>query len=277
MSNLGPLAMFRPHPLLGWSLSPNAHRDVRFRSGVRENVGSDGWRVVAGAPAEARTTIGFYGCSFTFGSGLADNETFPSLLQSRLPGVRVVNRGVGGHSTVHSYLQFRKDARQGAVNAAVICVISDHRYRNYGHPVWMRRHLIMDWYKVGIEHIPRARIDRSGNIWIEFLPIWQQSLLREDFDFIFPDEYTLDTLTIRVLQEIKSISSANNIPVVFALLDSVDADFFRILGEAIPEFIDVSTPYDPEHTFLPEDIHPNVQANKLFAERLYPSVSGLLL
>jgi hypothetical protein len=274
--SVGYLDIFRPHPLLGWSMSPNEERDVSFREGVFESIGADGWRRVVGAPAAASSRIAFYGCSFTYGTALRDEETFVSLLQSMLPSAMMLNRGVGGYGTTQNYLQFRNDLKEHKVDAAVFCVISDHRYRNYGHPVWMRRHLLMQWYEIGVEQMPRARIDRSGKVWIEFIPIWQPSLLREDFDFIFPDEFTLDRLTIAVLQEIQEVASAHDVPILIAVLDSVDDPFFAILHKAIPSALDVSTPYDSEHTFLPHDIHPNVGANEIFAERLFPHVSSLI-
>jgi hypothetical protein len=274
--NVGYLDIFRPHPLLGWSMSPGQQREVSFREGVFENIGPDGWRLVVGAPVQPRSTIAFYGCSFTFGTALRDDETFTSLLQSSFPDVAMLNRGCGGFSSAQNYLQFRKDVKGHKIDAAVFCLISDHRYRNYGHPNWMRRHLHMQWYQIGVEHMPRARIDRSGKIWIEFIPIWQPSLLREDFDFIFPDEFTLDHLTIALMQEIQQLSNAHNIPVVIAVLDSIDESFFSVLHKAIPSVLDISTPYDGDHTFLPHDIHPNARANELFATRLHPHVSSIV-
>jgi hypothetical protein len=274
--NTGYLDIFQPHPVLGWSLIPGGRRDVLFRGDVAENIGSDGWRVVTGTPPEAKWNIAFYGCSFTFGVALRDEETFTSILQSMLPDVRVLNRGVGGYGTTQNYLQFRKDVRERRVDAAVFCLLSDHRYRNYGHPHWMRRHLSMRWYQIGVEHMPRARIDRSGKIWVEYIPIWQPSLLHENFQFIFPDEFTLDYLTTSVLAEIEEIASVHGIPIVLAVLDDIDNDFVTVLKRRFPDVLDVSTPYDTHHTFLPHDIHPNDHANRILSERLYPPVSSLV-
>jgi lysophospholipase L1-like esterase len=274
--NTGYLDIFQPHPVLGWSLTPNQRREVLFRGDVLENIGADGWRVVAGASAKARWKIAFYGCSFTFGCSLRDEETFTSILQSMLPDVQVLNRGVGGYGTTQSYLQFRKDARERSVDAAIFCVLSDHRYRNYGHPNWMRRHLSMRWHQIGVEHMPRARLDRSGKIWFEFIPIWQPSLLHENFQFVFPDEYTLDNLMIALLREIREMAAAQDIPTALVLLDSVDESFAGIMQKQFPDLLDVSTPYNTDHTFLPHDIHPNGRANEIFAQKLYPRVRSIL-
>ena len=270
------LDIFQPHPVLGWSLTPNRRREILFRGDAVENIGGDGWRVVAGAPAKAKWKIAFYGCSFTFGCSLRDEETFASILQSMLPDVQVLNRGVGGYGTTQSYLQFRSDVREGKIDGAVFCLISDHRYRNYAHPNWMRRHLSMRWHQIGVEHMPRARIDRSGKVWIEFIPIWQPGLLHENFQFVFPDEFTLDYLAAALLQEIREMAAAHDIPTAIAILDSVDESFAAILRKQFPDVLDASTPYDANHTFLPHDIHPNTRANEIFAQKLFPRVVSIL-
>jgi lysophospholipase L1-like esterase len=272
----GYLDIFQPHPVLGWSLVPNRQRKILFRGDAVENIGADGWRVVVGAPAKAKWRIAFYGCSFTFGCSLRDEETFTSVLQSKFPDVQVLNRGVGGYGTTHSYLQFCRDVRAQRIDAAVFCLISDHRYRNYGHPNWMRRHLSMRWHQIGVEHMPRARIDRSGKIWIEFVQIWQPSLLHENFQFVFPDEFTLDYLTTTLLREIREMAAAHDIPTALAVLDNVDENFVGILQKRFPDVLDASAPYGSDHTFLPHDIHPNARANEIFAERLYPRVYSIL-
>jgi hypothetical protein len=274
--NTGYLDIFQPHPLLGWSLTPNQRREVSFRGDVAENIAANGSRVVTGALAQARWKIAFYGCSFTFGTALRDEETFTSILQSWLPDVQILNRGVGGYGTTQNYLQFRRDVRERKTDAAVFCLVSDHRYRNYGHPHWMRRHLSMRWHQIGVEHMPRARIDRSGKIWIEYIPIWQPSLLHENFEFVFPDEFTLDYLMIALLQEIREIAAAHEIPAAIVVLDRVDENFFGILQKRFPEVLDVSAPYDSNHTFLPHDIHPNARANEIFADKLYPHICSIV-
>ena len=44
----------------------------------------------------------FFGCSFTFGVGLNDTETFPNVAAAASPGVRVYNYGLGGYGPANT-------------------------------------------------------------------------------------------------------------------------------------------------------------------------------
>ena len=107
-----------------------------------------------GANSGARETVVLYDRSFTYGTGLADDETFATHIQSTLHGVTVLNRGIGDYGTLQNYLQFRQDVRCGTAHAAVFGVISDHRFRNIAHPQRMQQHLAVEWYELGVEHVP---------------------------------------------------------------------------------------------------------------------------
>lgn len=220
-------------------------------------------------------TLAVYGCSFTYGTGLADDETYTALLQASSNSINIVNRGVGGHGNVQGYLQFRRDVKEGNVQVAIFGVISDHRYRNITHPVRMQAHLAPLWYELGVEHLPRVRFSRDGQLLIEYVPIWQPSLLRDDFQVFLPDEYTIDRATIKIIDEIIAFAKQHKIPILIALLDRIDPEFNELMRNQFPEVVDISTPYTPEYTFLPDDIHPNALANRLYAERLLPWVNDL--
>jgi hypothetical protein len=88
------------HPRLGWTLRPGSvgrHRregifDVAYR------IGGDGLRHVENR-GPARSRLWIFGDSFAFGHGVADRETFASVLASRElpPGMHVANAGVMGY------------------------------------------------------------------------------------------------------------------------------------------------------------------------------------
>jgi hypothetical protein len=270
-----PRQIFRPNPVLGWSLTPDAQVKVPFRNDITQTIGPDGWRYVPhnGGPVELNLAV--YGCSYTYGTGLADDETYTALLQASLANVRVLNRGVGGHGSLQNYLQFRQDLKNESVQAAVFGVISDHRFRNVAHPQRMQQYLKADWYERGIEHVPTARQDRSGKLILDYVSIWQPSLLDKGFGVFLPNEFMLDQATFSIFNAIAEMAELHNVPVVFALLDQLDSEFNEGMLQNFPNALDVSTPWDEEHTFFPKDIHPNAYSNRLFSERLLPSVIGL--
>ncbi len=263
-----PKEIYKAHPIFGWVLSPNSQIQVSYRPGTIQNTNSNSDRVVTNKTQKTNHNLNIYGCSFTYGTGLKDDETYSSILQNSLPDFNITNKGIGGHSTVQNYLRFREDIKTGQVDSAVFGVISDHRYRNIPHPYRMKQHLKPAWYDIGVEHIPHIHIDRNKKPRIKFTPIWQECMLRDDFGVFVPDEYYLDLATIVIFQEILKLASKNDIPVKFALLDQLDEHFSNLMLSEFSETIDVSTPQDNEHSFQPIDLHPNQRANQYFADRI---------
>ncbi|MFX0543637.1 SGNH/GDSL hydrolase family protein [Roseovarius sp. S4756] len=270
-----PRLLFRPDPVLGWSLTPGHAVQVGFRDGILQRINPDGWRHVPGAIEARGPRVAIYGCSFTYGTGLADEETFCASLQRDLSCLRILNRGIGGHGTVQNLLQMRRDIAAGAVDAAVFAIISDHRFRNIAHPQRMRQYLNRNWYDLGVEHVPVARLDAAGEVRIVYPPIWQPALRQADFQIFLPDDYMINMPTLAVLGLVRRTAKAAGLPVAFVLLDALDADFNAAVCARFPETHDISTPHDAQHTFLPQDVHPNMRANALFAERLAPLVTDL--
>lgn len=272
-----PRQVFKPHPVLGWVLAPGASVRARTRTDrdVVQRIDASGWRYVPEPVEPTDFTLGIYGCSFIYGTELADDETLAARLQNKMNNVRISNRGVGGYGTVQNYLQFRREIERGDVDAAVFGVVSDHRFRNIAHPQKMKQHFSKIWCELGVEHLPRAVQDRHGKLSIEYVDIWQPSLSRQNFDVFLPNDHMIDQATICVLRTILSLSAEYGVPVVIALLDQLDMEFNRLIMDEIPGAVDVSTPYDTDHTFLPLDIHPNVHANQLFADRLSPVVNRI--
>lgn len=274
-----PRLLFRPDPVLGWALSPHHAVRVRYREGVLQHIGADGWRHVppppGGLPPEA-PQLAVYGCSFTYGTGLTDDETFTALLQRTLPDTVIRNRGIGGQGTVQNLLQFRRDIAAGAVDAAVFAVISDHQTRNIPHPQRMRQYLSPEWYRLGVEHVPVLRRDGTGAGRIAYLPIWQPAIKRGGFEVFLPDARMQAEATLAVLDMVQDTAAEAGVPVHIALLDALDPDFNAALLDRFAAASDISVPSDAAHTFLPHDRHPNIAANRLFADRLAPIARALI-
>lgn len=272
-----PRQIFKPHPIFGWTLTPGKKVQVKFRPEVIQNIDAAGNRLTPKAQQNrAATSLVMYGCSFTYGTGLADTETYPALLQSALPEVCVTNKGVGGHGSVQALLRFRSDILAGNVDIAVFGIISDHRYRNFPHPYRMKSHLSPDWYRLGVEQVPHARLNREGGVDIVFTPIWQPGLLHDDIKVFLPDEHVLDLVTLAVFREIRNLAIDQNIPVIFALLDRLDHTFNQLMTQNFMETSDVSTPYNDSFSFQPLDLHPNAAANQCFFKGLLPVIKLIL-
>lgn len=269
-----PRLLFRPDPVIGWSLTPGHAVRVKFRDNVVQTIDADGWRTVPERPSVGHR-LAVYGCSFTYGTGLLDEETYCAVLQRQMPDVQILNRGIGGHGTVQNLLQFRRDIADGTVDAAVFTIIEDHRFRNIAHPRRMRQYLAAEWYKLGVEHVPVCRMTANGEIEVHYVPLWQPAIRDADFDIFLPDIYMINNATLAVLDLVRSTAQQANIPLHFVLLDRRDPVFNEKVLERFPTTVDTSTRADRNHTFLPMDIHPNMQANRIFAQGMIPVLEDL--
>ncbi len=83
---------------LGWRLRPGYQGPVHD---VWTTINASGYRgrEHAGPPAPGRTRVVMLGDSITFGHRLADEQTFPAVLEARSPLLEVVNLGVEGYGT----------------------------------------------------------------------------------------------------------------------------------------------------------------------------------
>ncbi len=270
-----PRLLFRPDPVIGWSLTPKYAVRVPYRDGnVIQHIGPDGWRRVPRQPEKGQQ-VAVYGCSFTYGTGLTDEETFCALLQQKHPSLRILNRGIGGHGTVQNLLQLRRDISAGAVDAAIFAIISDHRFRNIAHPQRMRQYLAPAWYELGVEHVPVAKLTTQGKVEIHYQDLWQPVVRDAEFSMFLPDDYMINIATLAVLELVRDTARDAGIPLRFVLLDQYDPDFTSAVLGRFEDAVDISTPQDRDHTFLPRDLHPNPNANMLFAQRLDPAIAGL--
>lgn len=99
--------------LVGWVGIPNLHIRNNYGSGLALTTNAEGMRVhrpvsPALGPGEHRAICS--GDSFTFGSGVADDETFCAYLEGEIPGLRTLNMSQRGFGIDQAYLWYKRDA-----------------------------------------------------------------------------------------------------------------------------------------------------------------------
>lgn len=138
-------SLHRPDPRIGWVLnegtSQHRARLVDRQGVVQYDVvynQSGGHRITAATPRSGLQLIAA-GCSFTFGHGLNDSDTWPWLLQERLPEYHVVNAGGMGYGTDQALMAAERDVlRDPAVARAVVFGFGDFQIeRNRGTQGWL--------------------------------------------------------------------------------------------------------------------------------------------
>ena len=197
-------------------------------------------------PSVKKPQLWIFGCSFTHGWSMNDNETYPWIVQESLSELDVVNYGVGGYGNVQSLLQLREAlATSGQKPVAVVLSYgSMHDERNsyvrrfqkaiarseeVAHLGWKRE--VVPW--------PFARV-KDGNLVIKHEPIeyTEAPLMRHSaFVTLLEDFYNrveaklVDSQEISqaVLVEFDSLCKKHSVPFVLAGIES-DAKTREVLS-----------------------------------------------
>ncbi len=134
------LGLYEHDDLLGWRLRPDAtarHSAYEFRVVYRTD--ETGCRVTP-APSACDARVAVLGCSWTFGHGVGDDETFAHLLSAS--GLSCRNGGVPGYGPAHGLLLLGRPgwlewaASTGAV--LLYCWCPDQLLRAWRRDSWIR-------------------------------------------------------------------------------------------------------------------------------------------
>ncbi|MEX0928952.1 MAG: hypothetical protein WD266_07200 [Balneolales bacterium] len=225
--------------------------------------------------------IWVYGCSFTHGWSLNDDETYPWHLQMKLPDFRVCNFGMSGYSTLQSLIQFRKALETKKKPKYVIVSYSClHDKRNIFLRSWKK--IIEPDKTVDDVEYPCGKIDMDGNLnyastslAYKPFPVMNHSALMHYLEKRFnsmQEKYHKSHIVTRlVMEEFLKTCDQNGIKLLVAGLDD-SAMTTNMLRYCKREGISVAgIPVDltdPENINVPHTYYPNARANKKYAERI---------
>ena len=278
--------LYARHPTLGYTNIPGEFKVTLF----------DGYSfTVTNLPDTLRIThprstygeygkkaeIWIFGCSFTNGWSLNDQETFPWLLQERFPQYEVVNFGVNSYSTVQSLIQLREALAKGRVPKVVVLVFASwHDERNLFSRNWQR--ILAPYNKLGQLEYPYARLGHNGKLnyyigKVEFneFPFMRHSALsafiEHKYDYLKDHFCHILHVTQALVLEFANTAKQHNVPAVvagitgnmetYAMLSFVQENGFK----AVDIEVDLRI---RENTNYPHDGHPSAGANKKYADKL---------
>ena len=277
-------SLYELHPTLGYR-----HRAGEFR--ITQEVlrwtathGDDTLRITDRPGDEGRGVqrpeLWIMGGSFTHGWAVNDWETFPWLLQERLPQYRVVNFGVGGYGTLQSLVQLEHALAERTPALVVVAYASYHDRRN----VFSRqqRKTLVPWNHLGILRMPRAKLGPGGEIQTEMadatyseLPGMRLSAIvhlvergLNRLERVWLGEHDV---TFAILERMAEIARSEHFDIVVAGLGPDRAttamlDRCRVRDWTV---IDISHDWtDPKLTNKPWDDHPNAAGQRLYAAAL---------
>lgn len=232
--------------------------------------------------------IWIFGCSFTYGWSLNDSETYAWLLQEKLPQYEIVNFGVNGYGTLHSFIQFKEALKQGnKPKIAVIAYAGFHDRRNT--LLRARSKQMAAWNKLGILLQPDATLDGKNNFTYSMTkleydewPLMRVSalvhFLEVNYNQFEEGLYKSHEVSKAIIEEFNRLAAANGVQLVVAGINAGSAKMLEELSREGIATADISVDLKiPANNNLPHDLHPSAIANRQYAEKLDSFLQGTVL
>ncbi|MEK7257285.1 MAG: hypothetical protein AAB316_21200, partial [Bacteroidota bacterium] len=269
--HLGPaqIGIFEPDTLYGWRHKPNTigRQFTPFGLPARYTIDDFGNRTTPGSYLLPKVV--FLGCSFTFGEGIGDDESYVWLLGQKWENYKFINSAVLGWSTIQASQKLDETlARFCDVELVVYGVIGHHERRNYPDSNWLNM-----LHRFGRKH-PFVDLEGSELTW-RGLTNPQNLPSTDSVELVEKGKQ----ITARLLQKMEAACHARGIPflVVYlpdesdynlepAILSVVDTCQFLDLRKTIP-----LSKYDNEI-----DEHPSVEGNQEMAHQIEPFLAKWL-
>ena len=285
---------FIKHPTRGYAYEPGEFT-VTLGTGYSFRVShqDDGLRRTH--PAYEKTPpnkkeIWIFGCSFTHGFSLNDEQTYPWLLQHDVPDYEVVNFGVDGYGDVQSLIQFKESLKSRNKPAiVVVAYASFHDTRNRATRLWKK--LLLTNSRLGPMNFPYATLgpDKELVLLNDQLEYPGFALLRRSalanyldnrYNISIEESYHSHEVSRAVLKEFANLCKANGIQFVVAgiMRDPLTAEMLAALNAEGVMTVDISVDLLlKENLNLPHDPHPSAIANQQFASKLETFLSTKLI
>jgi len=287
--------IFTKHALLGYIYLPGEFKvilnnDYSFHATHLENALRITHPLASYNTRISRPEIWIFGCSFTYGWALNDEETFPWLLQEKLQGYEIVNFGTSGYGTLHALIQFKEAIKKRKrPKLVILAYASFHDERNTF--LRSRRKAFVPWNHLGILVQPYARFDNKGKLqygidkaqYSEF-PLMRYSAfmhwMENKFNMIEDSFYHSHEVSKAIIRELSFLCKTYDIRLIVAGI-MPDARTYEMLKYCEKEGIatvDISVDLGiPENTLCPLDGHPSADANRKYAEKLYSFLNNKIL
>lgn len=284
--------IYKLHPERGYAGKPGQFT-IRENDSVIFTVNRDaqGHRLTH-LPTDTSTSkkpeIWIFGCSFTHGWGVNDQETYPWLLQNKLPQYEIVNFGMDGYSTLQSLMQLEEALASGArPQMAILAYGSFHDQRNVLSRAWEKSVGAFDVLD-GVLY-PYLRIDSVGQVVEGRSPLnYQPWPLQKTLAFVHfletEDNYRqekqmganeiTELLISRFLARCHQFQIQSLVAGIYQQERTTEV-LAKIAAYRIPT-IDLSLPPDePMYRVSLSDGHPNKQAHEIYAQRLLEEILSL--
>ncbi|WP_417910838.1 SGNH/GDSL hydrolase family protein [Candidatus Electronema sp. PJ] len=275
---------FTKHPKLGYAPLPGRFTVTLSRTGYSFHVThlANGLRIThplaSYNPARHKPEIWIFGCSFTHGWSLNDEQTYPWQLQERLPKYEIVNFGFNGYGTIHSLIQFRDALTAKTPEIAVLAYANIHDERNTF--LRNRRKAVAPWNRLGPLVQPYARLNSDRTLqyfladveYTEF-PFMRRSALVHFLEIKWNqfEERVQQSRKVSeaLVLEMAQLAREHNVKFILATIGKDPQMLAFAQQNGIPN-VDISVNFRENIRYmnLPHDGHPSALANKAYADHL---------
>lgn len=203
----------------------------------------------------------FVGCSITFGYGIEDDSTFVSILESQLPGYKMVNTCVSGYGTGQAYLDVMSNLKQyDDIRMVVYPFINHHSTRNY---------LRKSWLKFLDERLhPHFEVENDKLTQVGMADPEKDAI--EDTLLLNKKEAEITFALVKAMQD---SCAARQIPFLLVHLPDDWTESMNNLVKPIvapANYLDLQPSLDLNTMKHLNDSHPNGKGHRLIAEQLLP-------
>ncbi len=242
---------FRTHPAYGHAGVPNTtglhwlHPDFR----ARYSFDDQGWRVMP-RPKAPRGEVLMLGCSYTFGTGVQDDETYPAVLATEFwPNYRVVNRGFPMFGTVECWVVLEEFlAREPLPRAVCYGFIDDHLRRNWLRQSW---HAGKRAWGAKVHHV-----EVENGTLVDHGLVDPSLADKPDSDATLAHE---EAITIALVERMAADCRRKQVPFYLLALNQRYPITNRVVAAAQAAGVDVIDLREVNNSFFPHDTHPTAE------------------
>lgn len=276
-------------PELGFSHQEGEYQfEIHGRFNFKARHNKQGHRITGvnagGSAITEKPRIWIFGCSYTYGWLLNDNDTYPWLLQEKLKNYEITNFAVSGYGTLQPYLQLKKALKHHEPPEIVILgYCSFHEKRNTIERKWKKEHSYIDRdipFKV-----PCARFDKSGKLVFDFdsmyyrgFPFSESSaimkVIENRYNIWHDRKLNSRKVTHEILGRLNELCIESGTLFILAGLHEGmgTKETLRNCEKLGMTTVDISvdrSPQSPENYHYPFDSHPSALANQKYADKLH--------
>jgi hypothetical protein len=228
--------------------------------------------------------IWMFGCSYTYGWLIRDDETYPWLLQEKLSDYKIHNFAVSGYGTLQPYLQYRQAISEKKSPSIVILGYSDfHDKRNTIERRWKKEHSYVE--RTGSFRVPIARLNNQDELLLDYdnmkyraFPFSRHSalmnLIENHFDIHHDKKLKSSETTKKILLRFKKLCDKHETVFIVAGIQKNNRtkEMLKFCESSGIYTVDISVEKGskaPENSHYPYDNHPSPLAHKLYAAKLY--------